>query len=68
MVEVAPPGLLIFIKIVGGILSRPGAFSGFSSFKSFTIPSVEILIGDIDLADESFKVGKLLQSSLVKMD
>ena len=45
-----------------------GAFCGLSSFKSFTIPSVEIWIGSIDSVGELFKVGKLLQSSLVKTD
>ena len=55
-------------KIVVVIQSGPGAFCSFSSFKSFTIPSVEIWIGSIDLAGKLFKVGRLLQSSLVKTD
>ena len=55
-------------NIVAVIQSCPGAFCGFSSFKCFTIPSVEILIGRIDLVGELFKVGKLLQSSFVKTD
>ena len=48
--------------------SGPGAFCSFSSFKSYAIPSVEIWIGSIDLVGELFKVGKFLQSSLVKTD
>ena len=56
-------------QIVAVIQSGPsGAICGFSSFKSFTIPSVEIWIGSIDLVGELFKVGRLLQSSLVKTD
>ena len=55
-------------KIVAVIQSGPGAFCCFSSFKSFTIPSVEIWIGSIDLVGELFKVGRLLQPSLVKTD
>ena len=54
--------------IVGAILSEPGAFWCFSSSNSFTILSVEIWIGSIDLVGELFKVGKLLQFCLVKMD
>ena len=50
------------------IQSGPGAFCCFSSFKSFTIPSVEIWIGSIDLVGELFNVDRLPQSSLVKMD
>ena len=65
--KVTQPVLHVF-KIANAILSAPGAFCGLSSFKSFTNPSVEILIGCIDLMGETFKVGKLLQSSLVKMD
>ena len=54
---------------VGGIQSGPsGAFYGFSSFNGFSIPSVDIWIGSIDLVGELFKVGRLLQSTLVKMD
>ena len=57
------------IKIVAVLQSGPsGAFCGLSSFKSFTIPSIEIWIGSIDLVGELFKVGKLLHSSLVKTD
>ena len=55
-------------KIVAVIQSGPGAFCSLSSLKSFAIPSVEIWIGSIDLVGELFKVGKLLQSSLVKTD
>ena len=55
-------------KIVAVIQSGPGAFCSFGSFMSFTIPSVEIWIGSIDFVGELFKVGKLLQSSLVKTD
>ena len=49
-------------------MSGLDAFCGFSSFKGFTIPPAEIWIGSIDLVDEPFKVGMLLQSSLVKTD
>ena len=55
-------------KIVAVLQSGPCAFCGLSSLKSFAIPSVEIWIGSIDLVVELFKVGKLLQFSLVKMD
>ena len=55
-------------KIVAVIQSGPGAFCSFSSLKSFTIPSVEIWIGSIDLLGKLFKVGRFLQSSLVKTD
>ena len=56
-------------KIVAVIQYGPsGAFCSLSSFKSFTIPLVEIWIGSIDLVVELIKVGKLLQSSLVKTD
>ena len=55
-------------KIVAVLLSGTVAFCGLSSFTSFTIPSAEILIGSKDLVGELFKVGKLLQSSLVKTD
>ena len=56
-------------EIVAVMQSVPsGAFCCLSSFKSFAIPSVEIWIGSIDLVGELFKVGKLLQSSLVNTD
>ena len=55
-------------KIVGVILSVPGAYCGHSSFKSFAILSFKILIGSLDLMVELFIVGKLLQSSLMKTD
>ena len=44
-------------KIVAVVQSGPGALCGFSSFKSFTIPSVEIWIDSIGLVCEPFKVG-----------
>ena len=60
VVEVALPVLHMFFKIVAVVQSGPGAFCSFSSFNSFTIPSVEIWIGSIYLVGELFKVGKLL--------
>ena len=49
------------LRIVAVIQSGPsGAFCGLSSFKSYTIPSVEIWISSIDLVGELLKVGKLL--------
>ena len=55
-------------KIFAAMQSGPDAFCSICSFKRFTIPSVEIWIGSIDLVGEMFKAGKLLQSSLVKTD
>ena len=59
----------LVLKNVAVIQSGPsGAFCGLSSYKRFTIPSVKIWIGCIDLVGELFKVGRLPQSSLVKKD
>ena len=59
---------MLFALLDNFALKEVSAFSNLSCFKSYTIPSVKIWIGCVDLVGELFKVVNLLQSSLAKTD